>query len=122
MLHCAVIVAKCYYFGLSNARQFSLSREDFLYLTRLYYLTYFEFTIYRFTVVPTGLVLIVRFILGFISIWLKHLVSLNHSCKPDVFLHFYSHKSRNVCVPMAQYIFKTYLQLRAPLERWLRKS
>ena len=25
-------------------------------------------------------------------------------------------------VPRAKYIFKTYLQLRAPLERWLRKS
>ena len=58
----------------------------------MYYLTYFEFTIYRFTVVPNGFVLVVRFIPGLISICLKHLVSLNHSCNPDVFLHFYSHK------------------------------
>jgi hypothetical protein len=29
----------------------------------------------------------------------------NHSGKPDAFLHFYSHKPRNVCVPRAKYIF-----------------
>jgi hypothetical protein len=28
----------------------------------------------------------------------------NHSGKPDVFLHFYSHKPRNFCVPRAKYL------------------